>query len=376
MKPILQRVKRELDQLQEIDRFRQVKSGTIKEEINLSTNSYLNLEKSRTVQERAANLLTSYAGNGASRLVHSSSPLFEKLEQKIASWKGCEAALLFNSGYAANTGILQSLGRKGAEIFSDRLNHASIVDGIRLSGAKMIRYKHCDTDDLAKRLSHSSATEKIIVTDSIFSMDGDIAPLADIADLGQQHGAITMVDEAHSTGLYGEYGSGLVEALNLSDVIDIKMGTLSKTVAGTGGFFAGSQLLKSYFVNSARSFIFSTALAESNLAWNLAAIEEIVNQKELRDSFKQRVEGFLNALNGLQINTGRSETAIIPLLVKTDQEALNLSAYLKEKGFIAPAIRPPTVPQGTSRVRLTLHAGLDGGQLATLLTQLKEYFLG
>lgn len=376
MNPILQRVEKELDHLRSIERFRTVKETPPTSLINLSSNSYLNLEKSQVVQQRAQELLQSHAGNGASRLVQSSSPLFAQLETQIAQWKKCDRALLFNSGYAANTGILQALGRKGSEIFSDRLNHASIVDGIKLSGAKMVRYNHCDMDDLQKRLEKSEATEKIIVTDAIFSMDGNRAPLEEIVALGKQFDALIMVDEAHSTGLFGEKGAGLVDELGLSDDVQIKMGTLSKAICGTGGFFAGSELLYNYLVNSARSFIFSTALSEANIAWNVAAIEYIQLQDEERIAFKKRIKAFTESLTTAQIPCGESCSPIIPVFTGSDSKALGLAEFLKAKGFLAPAIRPPTVPQGTSRVRLTIHAGIPEEQLQQLLSALKEFFHG
>lgn len=375
-KKILNRIEKELKSLQEINRFRTLKDTPSDEYHNLASNSYLNLHKSKEVQKRAAELVHTFSGNGASRLVQSHSPLFKKLETLIAEWKGTEAALLFNSGYAANTGILQAIGRKGVEIYSDRLNHASIVDGIRLSGAKMIRYNHCDMSDLRKKISRSDAKEKVIVTDSIFSMDGDRAPLTEIAALGKEFDALTMVDEAHSTGLYGKRGSGLVESLGLTSAIDIKMGTLSKAVCGTGGFFAGSQLLKDYFVNCARPLIFSTALAESNLAWNIAAIEEIQNQTSQTDLFHLRSAQFIARLRKARIECGNSSCAIIPIHVGEERGALDLSAFLKSKGFIAPAIRPPTVPNGSCRVRLSLHSGLKNETLDTLYTAIVEYFHG
>lgn len=373
---ILTRIEKELEQLRSIERFRRTKETLSEKKINLASNSYLNLENNIKVQERSRELLTTNAGNGASRLVQSSSPLFDKLEKTIAQWKNSETALLFNSGYAANTGILQAIGRKGTEIFSDRLNHASIIDGIQLSGAKMIRYTHSSLDDLEKKLKNSTATEKIVVTDSIFSMDGDIAPLSGIAELGIKYHALVMVDEAHSTGLYGQKSSGLIEELGLTDHIHIKMGTLSKAIAGTGGFFAGSKLLRDYLVNNARSFIFSTALAESNLAWNIAAIEEIQKDSTNREMLHSLIRFAVQELSKLPLSIGNSDSAIIPIIVGDDHTAMHLSNHLSQAGFIAPAIRPPTVPFGTSRVRLTLHTGLTKKDLQKLIVSLKVFFDG
>lgn len=375
-KPTLLRITKELDILKQQKRKRTLGPVPSDNLVNLRSNSYLHLEANNTIQQRAQELLTTYCGNGASRLVQSSSPLFEKLEILLAQWKGTETSLLFNSGYATNTGILQAIARKGTEVFCDRLNHASIIDGIKLSGAKLIRYNHCDADDLQKRISQSSAVEKIIVSDSIFSMDGNIAPLEKIAEIGQEFDAITMIDEAHSTGLFGEKGSGLIEKFCLQKEIDITVGTLSKAVCGTGGFFAGSNILKEYLLNSARPFIFSTALAESNLAWNIAAVECIQKMSTQIQDFFSKIDYFTQELRNRGINCGQTESAIVPIITGSDEKALALSRHLQEYGFSAAAIRPPTVPPGTSRVRLSLHMGIGSAELNTLLAAIGEFHHG
>ena len=186
--------------------------------------------------------------------------MYDELESEIASWENTESALVFNSGYVANLGIITSLCNRDTEIFSDKLNHASIIDGIQLSGGIMTRYLHCNLADLEKKLAASTRKDKIIVTDTVFSMDGDCAPLADICELAAKYRCMVMVDEAHATGIFGKTGSGLVEQCGLEKSVDIRMGTLSKSIAGLGGYFAGSQMLRDYFVNTSRSLIYSTGL--------------------------------------------------------------------------------------------------------------------
>ncbi len=373
---IIDRIEKELDSLKEIDRFRQMPSSAkTGKTINVASNSYLHLEDNIQIQEKAQKLISSPAGNLASRLVQSTSPLFEILEDEVADWKNTEAALIFNSGYAANIGIIQALARRKTEIFSDRLNHASIIDGIRLSDGKMIRYNHNDMDDLDKKLSLSQSDEKIIVTDTVFSMDGDCANLTDTVSLAQKHNALLMVDEAHSSGIFGKTGSGLVEELGLEKEIAIRMGTFSKAIAGGGGFFAGSQLLKEYFINRSRSFIFSTALPESVLAWNLSAIRYIRNQPNQGKELLQRSHWFRKELQKRGYNVGDTTTQIIPIIVKEDKKALTLSLKLREAGIIAPAIRPPTVPPQSSRIRISLHAALTEQQLIYILKSVDEVLL-
>ncbi|MBD3317390.1 MAG: aminotransferase class I/II-fold pyridoxal phosphate-dependent enzyme, partial [Chitinivibrionales bacterium] len=233
---VLDRIDRDLRKHEALGRFRRTAAEAPDAARDLSTNSYLSLHTNPVVARAAAELYdTDLSGNCASRLIATRSSLYERLERELADWKRCESALVFNSGYAANIGSIQALCGRGTEVFSDRLNHASIVDGIRLSGAKMNRYRHRDPNDLAQRLRDSQTEEKVIITDTVFSMDGDQAPLKAICDLAEEHGALVMVDEAHATGIFGKTLSGLVEELQLETRIPIRMGTLSKSAAGLGG---------------------------------------------------------------------------------------------------------------------------------------------
>lgn len=369
MNSIEQRISRELETLKESSLFRKIpefkaNSGMI----DCSTNSYLNLEDNQIIESTAQNLSSNSAGNLASRLIRTGSLLFDELETELAKWKGCESALLFNSGYAANTGILQALGRKGSVIFSDRLNHASIVDGIHLSGAKMVRYKHNDIYDLISKMDANPSKEQIIVTDSLFSMDGDIADLVRICELAEERGALMMVDEAHSTGIYGHAGSGLIQELQLEELVHITVGTLSKAISGVGGFFAGSNSLREYLVNKSRSLIYSTALPESCIARNLAAIRYIKHHPSLGATLLELSNEIRDSLNSMGYNVGNSTSQIIPVIVGSAEKAVKLSDYLYKQGIIAPAIRTPTVPAGESRVRLSIHLGITRDEVAHLIS--------
>jgi len=338
--------------------------------IDLSTNSYLALHLNTQIAAEALRLSgTVLHGNLASRLISETSPLAATLEAELASWKKTEAALLFNSGYAANTGILQSLCTRDTEAFSDRLNHASIIDGLRLSGCKFHRYCHCDMADLKRLLAASKAKEKIIVTDTVFSMDGDCAPLADIVELAKTHGCCVMVDEAHATGIFGEKASGLAE----TEAIDIRMGTLSKAIAGLGGFFAGSTLLRDYFVNHARSLIYSTGLPHAALAFDLAAVRHIRAHPEAGRELLLKAASFREKLRSLGFDTLTSTTQIVPCCIGNDLKAAKLSGFLRDRGIIAPAIRPPTVPKGGGRVRFSIHSGFTNEQETQVISALKDW---
>ncbi len=336
--------------------------------IDCATNSYLNLDTNHQIEKAANSMISTTSGNLASRLIRSGSPLFSELECEIAEWKGTESALLFNSGYAANTGIIQALARRSTVVFSDRLNHASIVDGIVLSGAKMVRYDHNNIYDLESKINDFPDSEKIIITDALFSMDGDIADLVRIARIADQTGSLLMVDEAHSSGVYGHAGNGLVHEMQLSDSVDIIVGTLSKALSGVGGYFAGSRLIRNYLINKSRSFIYSTALPESCLARNLAAVRYIRHHPRLGSELIEMAHEFRASLTEMGYNIGASVSYIIPIITGSAEKAIALSDYLAKQNIIAPAIRTPTVPVGQSRVRLSLHHGITRDELAHLQT--------
>jgi len=345
--------------------------------INCATNSYLGLHEDGWVAREAAALTGGRLhGNLAARLVSECTDLYGLLEREIAAWEGTEAALVFASGYAANLGILQALCGRSTEIFCDWFNHASIYDGIKLAGSKLIRYRHGDMADLQHKLSSSRATEKLIVTDTVFSMDGDRAPLEDIAALARTHQALVMVDEAHATGLFGEQGSGLVEASGTASAIDIRMGTLSKAVAGLGGYVACSSLLRDGFVNFSRSFVYSTGLPPAALAYDLAAIRRIRQEPSMGATLLRAAAAFRDDLARLGFATGASSTQIVPCLVGSEEAATQLALFLRKRGIGVPAIRPPTVPAGTSRVRFSWSRLLHDEHRAAIVSALEAWKAG
>lgn len=353
--PILDRIATTLAQRKEQGLFRQTASFHHHAQVlDCSTNSYLGLHTIRAISEQAAQLAHhSFSGNLASRLIAEYSPLYRELEKEIADWENTEDALIFTCGYTANLGIMQALCNRSTEVFSDRLNHASIYDGIRLAGARLVRYRHCDMSDLKKRLEASRAKEKIIITDTVFSMDGDTAPLADIASLALSHNALVIVDEAHATGLFGTSGSGLVEATGTASAIPIRMGTFSKAIAGLGGYVAASSHLRDYFVNYARSVIYSTGLPGHVLAYNCAAVRYIRAHPLLGSQLRQSAAQFRKRMEAAGYSTTPSTTHIIPYYTRNADEAVALKKYLYGNQIVAPAIRPPTVPEGTSRLRFS-----------------------
>ena len=342
--------------------------------IECSTNSYLGLHANSVVAAEALRLSgRQMHGNLASRLIATTSDLYHQLEKEIADWKKTETALVFNSGYAANIGVIQALCQRSTEVFCDRLNHASIYDGIRLSGCRMVRYKHCDMTDLKQRLSASKTTEKIIITDTVFSMDGDRAPLSDIAELAHSYNALVMVDEAHATGLFGATGTGLVEATGTEDDIAIRMGTLSKSIAGLGGYVAVNDTLRDFFVNFSRSLIYSTGLPHSILAHNCAAVRYIRANPHLGSEVLQGAEKMREDLKNLGCDTKSSTTQIIPYSVKNEDDATSLSLFLRENGIKVPAILPPTVPAGTARLRFSWSSLITDEDRDTIISTLKKW---
>ena len=329
-----------------------------REVINFSSNNYLGLANHPSLCKAAKEAIDRYGcGSGASRLISGNMTLHEELESKIAELKGTEAALVFNSGFQANTGILSTLVGEGDVIFSDALNHASIIDGCRLSRAKSVVYGHCDLDQLEHGLMNAPLNNrKLIVTESLFSMDGDEAPLTDIVSLAEKHGAMVMVDEAHATGVYEPSGAGLVAKLGLGDRVPIQMGTLGKALGGFGAYVAGSKALRELLINRCRSFIFTTSLPPAVMAMGMAAIDLVMREPERRQALWNNCEGLRAGLKELGYSLGGSQSQILPLMVGDATACMRLSQKLLDGGIFAQGIRPPTVPAGTSRLRITLMA--------------------
>ena len=326
--------------------------------LNLSSNNYLGLANSRLLREEAGEWLQRFgASASASRLIVGNLSLHQTVEEKIAAFQGAEAAILYNTGYMANVGVISALMNKGDFILSDKLNHASIVDGIMLSGAEFRRYPHGDLNKLEDLLKKSSArNKKLIVTDSVFSVDGDIAPLKEIVELKERFGAILMIDEAHGSGVFGENRRGVAEMLGVEEAVEVHMGTFSKALGSYGAYVCGSMKLVEYLVNRSRSFIYSTSLPPAVLGANLAAIRVVAESPELSQKVLENAAYLRQNLNRLGFNTLASASQIIPLLVGDNRKAVEFASLLFKKGVMAVAIRPPTVPPKTARLRLSVTA--------------------
>jgi 8-amino-7-oxononanoate synthase len=339
----------------------------------LSSNSYLGLCGDERLKQAAREAIDRYGvGSGGSRLTTGSYDLAERLETALAAFKGTEAAVVFNTGYMANVGTLSALAGPGQVIFSDRLNHASIIDGCRLSGAQVIVYEHCDAQDLERKVRGCPVRPGLVVTDGLFSVDGDIAPLPEIVAVARRHGLAVMVDDAHATGVLGPHGGGTVELFGLQAAIEIQMGTLSKALAGEGGFVAGKRVLIDYLMNSARSFIFSTAMAPAGLAVALEALEIVRREPERRRILHDHAVEFRAALRRLGFQVLPGETPLIAVILGDPDRAVRFSSQLLEKGIYVTAIRPPTVPPGTSRLRINLMATHTRADLEEALERMGE----
>lgn len=330
-----------------------------RELVMCASNNYLGLANDARVVKASADAVRQF-GTGAtgSPLLTGNTSLHERLESEIAGWKGTESALLFHSGYAANLAVLSSIAREGDTIFSDALNHASIIDGCRLSKARVVVYRHGDTGDLAEKLEGwRGAGRRLIVTDGVFSMDGDIAPVPDLLRLADRHSAWLMVDDAHASGVLGEDGRGTSDHFRLGcDRVPIQVGTLSKALASEGGFVAGSATLVEYLRNFARPFMFSTALSPGAAGAALAALAIVRSEPVRRDRLRKISLALRSDLSVLGFQVAPGVTPIVPVLIGDAQLAVEFGQRLEERGVFAPAIRPPSVPAGTSRIRLALMA--------------------
>jgi 8-amino-7-oxononanoate synthase len=345
--------------------------------VNLCSNDYLGLafdERLRMAASGAA--LRGGAGSGASRLVAGDLPLHGELERALAAFHGTEAALLFNSGYHANAGLPPALVGRGDAVFSDVLNHASIVDGVQLSRAELVRYRHCDVEELSDLLARSRARRKLVVTDAIFSMDGDAAPLVEIAGLCERHGAMLYVDEAHAVGVLGPTGAGLAEALGVKSKVDVEMGTLGKALGSFGAYAAGEGRLRDLLLTRARTFVFTTALPPAACGAALAALAVVRGEPERRARLNALCDRLRAGLTRLGFDVSRVVSPIFPVILGSEERALAAAAALRTLGFFVRAIRPPTVPAGTSRLRVALSAGLTEPQVDGFLAALAEVLPG
>lgn len=323
----------------------------------LCSNNYLGLADHPRVQEAAADAAARWGvGAGSSRLVSGTMTVHRRLEERLAAFKRTEAALLFGSGYLANLGVVSALGRAGEVIFSDELNHASIIDGCRLSKAETFVYAHNDMEHLAWGLEQAGARASLIVTEAVFSMDGDLAPLQEIAGLARRHDVRLVVDEAHSTGCLGPGGRGAVADAELEGEVDIVIGTLGKALGAYGAFAACSAEMAQYLVNTARPLIFSTAPPPPAVAGALAALEILEEQPRRVERLQANAEVLRGELSREGFDVAGSTSQIVPLIVGDAQTAMRVCEAALERGVFAQAIRPPTVAPGTSRLRLAVMA--------------------
>ncbi len=346
--------------------------------VNFGANDYLGLAGDQRLARAVANAVEEAGwGSGASPLVCGRGSLHARLEARLAAFEGCEAALLFNTGYAANVGAVTALVGRGDQIFGDQKNHASIIDGCRLSRAEVHVYRHNDMEHLAALLRDAlPARRRLIVTDSLFSMDGDVAPLVPIAELAERHGAMLMVDEAHATGVFGARGRGLCEALGVEDRVQVRVGTLSKALGCAGGFVAGSRPLMDWLANRARSYVFSTAPPAATSAAPLAALEVVAQEPHRRQELLARAARLRSQLAAQGWSTGRSASQIIPVFVGDPARTMQLASRLRAAGLFVPGIRPPSVPPGESLLRISLsyaHRDEDLEKLRSALGQNPPY---
>jgi 8-amino-7-oxononanoate synthase len=370
--PTLTRLAAELELLASKSQLRHIEDL---KGIDLTSNDYLGLARDPRLKNAVIESLNSgeRAGSTGSRLLSGNSLAWEELEDEFAQYVRSEAALFFSSGYAANTGLLGSLLRPDDIVFSDSANHASIIDGIRLSKAQKIIFPHLDLAFLEDRLRHSPAGgERFIVVESVFSMEGDLAPLHQLAALGERYGAEIIIDEAHATGVLGAMGRGLVSGTGLSGRILASVHTCGKALGSAGAFVACSETLKQTLVNRARPFIFSTALPPYFAAQVRAALEIVREADHLRKRLHSVVDAFRKRLKTLELNIGNSASQIIPVFLGSNDRALQVAARLNRAGFAVRAIRPPTVPPGTARLRLSLNATLSLEHLDRLADELQE----
>jgi 8-amino-7-oxononanoate synthase len=323
----------------------------------LCSNNYLGLADHPRLRRAAADAALSLGTSaGASRLISGSMSIHAELESRLAEFKGTDAALLFGSGYLANVGAIAALAQRGEVVFSDELNHASIIDGCRLARAETFVYRHADTEHLEWGLRRAAGRAALIVTDGVFSMDGDIAPLPELADLARRHGCRLLVDEAHATGCIGPGGRGSVAGAGVTDEVDVIVGTLGKALGGYGAYVCGSDELVDFLVNSARPLIFSTAPPPASVAAARAALELLANRPERVERLRANAATLREGLRSEGLEPIGSETQIVPLVIGEADDTMALCERLLAEGVFAQAIRPPTVPPGTCRLRLTTMA--------------------
>ncbi len=343
--------------------------------ISFCGNDYLGLANHPDIKQAFIDAAGEYGvGSGAAHLINGHSALHHACEQRLAEFTGRSRALLFSTGYMANIAVASVLARRRDVIFQDRLNHASLIDGARLSEAKLLRFQHQDLAQLeAMLVKHQSAERKLIMSDGVFSMDGDCADFTGLSRLAQAHDAWTMIDDAHGFGVLGQRGAGLLEQQGLSqDQVPVLMATLGKAAGTAGAFVAGSETLIETLIQQARSYIFTTASPPAIAAATLKSIELIENESWRREKLQHSIAYFRQQMDSLNFELMPSQTAIQPIVIGDNQLALQLSEALFERGIHVSAIRPPTVPVGSARLRITLCAAHEISHIDLLLDALKS----
>lgn len=345
-----------------------------REYLNLCSNSYLSLHLHPAVMEAARLAVDGYGtGTCSSRSVSGSIDLYERLEAAVARYKGYKKGLIFPTGYMANIGIVSTIPGKGDVIFSDELNHSSLIDAMRLSRAKKVIYRHRDVDDLERKLKkHGIPGRSFVITESIFSMDGDMAPLDDIMGLRNRYGFCAVVDDAHGTGIFGRKGSGVEEHRGLKGKADIHMATFGKAMGSFGAFVLSDPVVIEYLINRARTFMYTTALPPAALAASHAALELVAGDLSYKDELWRNIDHMRSGLLSAGFDLKQSVGPIVPIVVGRDADAVKMQRMLMKKGFFLQAIRPPTVPTGTSRLRLTVVRGFSREQMDSAIEAITE----
>ncbi len=376
------RMEEELDTLRKRHLYREVKviespqSSHVRyrgrDMLMLASNSYLDLCNEERIKAYAARILAEYGtGSGGSRLTTGTTVCHTRLEEALARFKSREAAVVFNTGFAANSGVIPCLCREGDVIYSDALNHASIIDGCRQSRAETVVYRHNDMADLERKIRERPGRQGLIVSDGVFSMDGDMVDLPGLVELADAYGLLSMIDEAHATGVVGATGRGCEEHFHMEGRTDILMGTLSKAIGAEGGYVCGSRVLAEYLKNRARSYIFSTSLSPVTMAAAKRALELIEEEPWRVGRLQKNIRWFCGQLRERGIETD-SETAIIPIRIGAEEKALKVSEMLMERGFFLPAIRYPTVRKGEAMLRAALMATHTKEELAEAAAAIAE----
>ena len=369
--------KRLHDGLRSLDERDQRRSLAEIRGVNFCSNDYLGLAEDRVLRERVVEAVRSAerVGGTGSRLLSGQTEAWSELEEIFARFAGTESALFFTSGYAANVGLFSALVGQDDVIFSDALNHASLIDGMRLSGARKVIYPHLNLNALEDALRQEAGApwRKLIVTESVFSMDGDIAPLAEIAELAEKYNAALILDEAHATAVHGPSGRGLGCAAGLTQRVLAIVHTCGKALASAGAFVCGPSVLKEHLVNRARSFIFSTALPPYMAAQIGAAMKLAEEMDGEREGLLARARGLRDSLRAEEFATGETSSQIVPVVLGSNEAALDAAEHLRREGFAVRGIRPPTVPLGCSRLRLSLTARIPEPELARLVESLAAW---